>query len=340
VIRFTRCLTTVDAHAAGEPLRIVTSGLPQIEGDTILEKRRKMVERYDHIRKLLMLEPRGHSGMYGCIITPPTTDDGDFGVLFMHNEGFSTMCGHGIVAVTKVAIDIGLVEVTSERMEIKIDAPAGRITARALVRDGRALDVSFDNVPSFVFASNLEVDVDGVGEIPVDIAFGGAFYVYADAAGLGVRVVPEQIDRLVELGVELKHKVMDRMEIVHPLESELRGIYGTIICEDAVKIEGCVESRNVCIFADAQIDRSPTGTGTSGRLAQLFERGIIDRDVHFTNRSIIDTAFWGRITGFEKVGDFQGVQTEVGGAANIIGFHQFVLEPDDPLPEGFRITGG
>ena len=340
MIQFQNIISTVDAHAAGEPLRIITSGLPLIPGDTILEKRRYMLEHFDHLRTLLMLEPRGHSGMYGCIITPPCTPDADFGVMFMHNQGYSTMCGHGIIAVTKVAVETGLVPVESGERLIRIDAPAGRILARAVVRDGRVADVSFENVPSFVFARDVAVDVDGIGKILVDISFGGAFYVYVDAEKLGVKVVPDQIDRLVVLGEEIKRKVMAAMSIVHPLEPDLEGIYGTIICEDLARTDAGVETRNVTIFADAQIDRSPTGTGTSGRLALLYAKGLIGQDERLINRSIIDTVFWGRVKGADRVGGFPAVLTEVGGAAHISGFHQFVLEPDDPLPKGFRIVGG
>jgi proline racemase len=339
---FSRVIHTIDAHSAGEPLRIITSGLPPIPGKTILEKRRAMRERHDHLRKLLMLEPRGHSGMYGCIVTSPVTRDGDFGVLFMHNEGFSTMCGHGIIAVTKVAVELGMVEVEPGALErlVRIDAPAGRITSRARLEEGAVVEVSFENVPSFVYAKDVTVSVDGIGDIEADIAFGGAFYVYVDAEKLGVKVEPEQIDRLVALGEELKHKVMVAMKVVHPLEPGLHGIYGTIICEPAVKTPAGVETKNVCIFADAQIDRSPTGTGTSGRLAQLYARGEIKEGERLINRSVIDTIFTGMIKSLTRVGGLEGVITEVGGAAHIMGFHQFVLEPGDPLPEGLRITGG
>lgn len=340
MLQFKRIISTVDAHTAGEPLRIITSGLPPIKGKTILEKRRYMLEHYDHLRKFLMLEPRGHSGMYGCIITPPVTEDGDFGVLFLHNEGYSTMCGHGIIAVTKVAIETGMIEANSEKRIVKIDSPAGRVTACALVQNGKVLDVSFENVPSFVYAEDVKVDVDGIGEVAVDIAFGGAFYVFAEAAKLGVRVIPEQMDQLVKLGMEIKYKVMDQMEIVHPLEPELCGIYGTIITEPVEKTDGGLISKNVTIFADAQIDRSPTGTGTSARVALLHRKGLMDKGMHLTNKSVIDTVFKGWIKDFAKIGELAGVIPEVSGNAQIMGFHQFVLEPEDPLPEGFRITGG
>lgn len=340
MIKFKNIIHTVDAHTAGEPLRIITSGLPLIPGDTILAKRRYMLEHYDHLRKMLMLEPRGHSGMYGCIVTPPVTDDGDFGVIFMHNEGYSTMCGHGIIAVTKVAVETGLIVADSEEKTVKIDSPAGRITSKAIISEGRVVEVMFENVPSFVYARDVEVNVDGVGNVLVDISFGGAFYVYVDEEKLGVQVEPKQIDRLVELGEELKRKVMDKMEIVHPEEPGLHGIYGTIICSPLVVNDGVIESKNVCIFADAQIDRSPTGTGTSGRLALMHAKNQIKEHHDFINKSVIDTPFRGRVTGCKAVGAYDGVITEVGGAAHIMGFHQFVLEPEDPAPEGFRITGG
>ena len=343
MISFKRLIHTVDAHTAGEPLRIITSGLPLIPGDTILEKRRHMLAHYDHFRTLLMLEPRGHSGMYGCLITPPVRPDADFGVIFMHNEGYSTMCGHGIIAVVKAAAEIGLIETQEGENLVLIDAPAGRITARLAVDQGRAGSVSFDNVPSFVYARKVPVDLDGPGRVLVDIAFGGAFYAYVMAGDLGVEVNTEQIDRLVELGEEIKHRVMEQMEVVHPLEPDLCGIYGTIICEPTVPSpegEGGLVSKNVCIFADAQIDRSPTGTGTSGRLALLHDRGLLGPGMIFTNKSVIDTVFWGRVKETCRVGDFEAVITEVGGEAHIMGFHQFVLEPKDPLALGFRITGG
>jgi proline racemase len=340
MIEFSRIITTVDAHAAGEPLRIITSGLPLIPGKTILEKRRALLAHFDHLRKLLMLEPRGHSGMYGCLVVPPVTDDGHFGVIFMHNEGYSTMCGHGTIAVTRAAFEIGLVEGHEGENIVRIDAPAGRITSRAVIENGKVVDVSFENVPSFVFAKDVIVDVDGLGDVPVDIAFGGAFYVYADAERLGVKVLPGQIDRLVALGVELKRKIMDRMEVVHPLEPDLCGIYGTIICDPISRDADGVRAKNICIFADAQIDRSPTGTGTSGRLAQLHAKGQIKEGQLLSNRSLIDTLFWGKIIGSTAVGPFPAVKTLVGGAAHITGFHRFVLEPDDPLPHGLRITGG
>jgi len=340
-MEFSRIISTIDAHTAGEPLRIITSGYPPMQGKTILEKRRFISERYDHLRKLLMLEPRGHSGMYGCLITPPTTEDGDFGVLFMHNEGYSTMCGHGIIAVTKVAVETGMVEAgDEEKLAIKIDSPAGRITSFAHLKAKKVEKVSFHNVPSFVYAENIKVPVEGVGEVIIDIAFGGAFYVFVDAGQLGVKVIPQQSDRLVKLGMEIKYKIMEQMEVVHPLEPELHGIYGTIITEEvASDTSGNLVSKNVTIFADAQIDRSPTGTGTSARVALLHKKGLLQKGFTLKNKSIIDTEFEGLIVDFTAVAGLDAVIPEVCGTAQIMGFNQLVLDPQDPLPEGFRITG-
>jgi len=340
MLKFTRMINAIDAHTAGEPLRVITSGLPPILGSTILEKRRYIKEHYDHIRKMLMLEPRGHSGMYGCIITPPTTGDGDFGVIFTHNEGYSTMCGHGIIGVTKVAIETGMIEAEDGEKVIRIDSPAGRVTAFAQVKEGRVVNIEFENVPSFVYARDVKVKVDGRGEITVDIAYGGAFYVWVEVEKLGLTVDPACMDDLVKRGMELKYKIMDQMEVVHPLEPELHGIYGTIITAPVKKVEGGLDSKNVCIFADAQIDRSPTGTGTSARVALLHEKGLLQKGMVLTNKSIIDTSFTGYIKEFTKVGAFDGVIPMVGGTAQITGFNQLVLDPEDPLPEGFRITGG
>jgi proline racemase len=335
------CRVAVDAHTGGEPFRVITAGFPPVPGASILAKRRYLKDHLDHLRTFLMLEPRGHSAMYGGLITEPTTPGADFGVLFMDNEGYSTMCGHGTIAVSKVAVELGLVEAPlNGEKAIAIDTPAGRIASRVTLQDGEVTGVIFANVPAFVLARDIPVTVEGVGEVRVDLAYGGAFYVYVEAKRLGVKVVPDQIDRLVALGEELKAKVGAQIRVAHPDNPDLGFIYGTIItapCES--RPEGIV-SRNVNIFGAGQIDRSPTGSGTSGRLALMFAQGRIRPGQTLVNRSIIDTAFTGRITGLTKVGPYEAVATEVGGQAQIMGFHQFVLEPGDPLPRGFRITGG
>ena len=339
MIQFRNIITCIDAHTVGEPLRIVTSGFPPIPGDTILEKRAYVKEHLDHLRKLIMLEPRGHSGMYGCILTRPVTEDGDFGVLFTHNEGLSTMCGHGIIGLSKVALETGMVVPREGINELRIDSPAGRVTSFSLCEGGRVKKVSFHNVPSFVYLEGIRVPVEGIGEVTADVVYGGAFYVFLDAAQLGLDVVPEQAEALVRRGMEIKHKVMEMHDIEHPLEKGLHGIYGTILTTPPRREGNRLVTRNVCVFADAEVDRSPCGTGTSARVAQLFARGVLRKDQILENHSIIDTVFEGRVLEETVVAGRPAVIPEISGTAHIMGFNQLVLDPEDPLPEGFRILG-
>ena len=321
-------------------MRIITSGFPPIPGKTILEKRIYVNEHYDSLRKMLMLEPRGHSGMYGCILTSPVTPDGDFGVLFTHNEGLSSMCGHGIIAVTKVTLETGIVLAKEGVNVLKIDSPAGRITSYADVENGQVKRVCFHNVPCFVYKENISVQLDGIGEISADIVYCGAFYAYVDAEKIGLKVTPDLGDELVRRGMEIKRKVWaSEGEFHHPTEKGITWLYGTIIC-DPVRREGKkLISNNVCIFAEGQIDRCPTGTGTGGRTALLVHKGIMQDDDLLINKSIIDTPFESKVINHVQEGEYPAVLTEVSGTAYITGFNNLVLDPDDPLSEGFRICG-
>jgi len=340
MMNFERIITCIDAHCAGEPVRVITSGFPPIQGKTMLEKRGYVLKHYDHLRKLMMLEPRGHSGMYGCILVPPITTDGDFGVLFTHNEGLSTMCGHATIGITKVVIETGIINSKDGENVVRIDSPAGRVTAYAQVESGKVKSVKFQNVPSFVLYEDIPIEIEGEKEIRVDIAFCGAFYAYVEAEKLGLKIDPKIIQRLVDLGMKIKYKVIKSMEVIHPLEKDLKSIYGTIFTGPLDKTGHKIISKNVCIFADGQIDRSPTGTGTGGRIALLNHKGILKKDMTLVNKSIIDTVFEGTIVDFTQVENIPAVIPEVSGTANITGFNQLVLELDDPLPEGFRLIGG
>jgi trans-L-3-hydroxyproline dehydratase len=338
MMHFKNRIDCIDAHTGGEPLRIVTSGLPPIKGDTILEKRDYMLKNYDNLRKLMMLEPRGHSGMYGCILVEAVTEDGDFGVLFTHNEGLSSMCGHGIIGITKVAIETGMILAEDGENIVRIDSPAGRVTAYADVVDGEVERVRFQNVPCFIYKENVEVEVDGIGKISGDVVYCGAFYVYVDSDKVNLKINPENTEKLVKVGMEIKHKVMDMMEFNHPT-SGVNWLYGTIFYEKPVKNQNILDTKNVCIFADGQVDRSPTGTGTGGRVALHYFKGEMLEEDTLSNKSIIDTAMEGRIIEKTKVGEYDALVTEVSGTAYIMGFNQLVLDPKDPLNEGFRIIG-
>ncbi|MBW4827722.1 MAG: proline racemase family protein [Clostridiaceae bacterium] len=337
-MNFKHYINCIDAHTGGEPLRIITSGLPPIEGDTILEKREFILKNYDHLRKMMMLEPRGHSGMYGCIIVPPVTGDGDFGVLFTHNEGLSSMCGHGIIAVTKVAIETGMILAENGAKVVKIDSPAGRIIAYADVKDGKVEQVRFQNVPCFVYEENVKVDVAGIGEVTGEVVYCGAFYVYLDVNQVGLKVNPENSEELVRIGMEIKNKLASKMEFKHPT-SGVNWLYGTIFYEPLRRENKGLYTKNICIFAEGQIDRSPTGTGTGGRVALHYSKGEMNKEDILINSSVIDTTMEAKIIEDTKVGEYDAVITEVSGTAYISGFNQLVLDPEDPLPEGFRISG-
>lgn len=328
-------LTTIDAHTGGEPLRIITGGVPPLKGETILERRAYFREHLDHIRKVLMYEPRGHHGMYGCVITPPVSSDADFGVLFMHNEGFSTMCGHGIIAVVTVAIETGYLQVKEENPRIVIDSPAGKIIAYAQCQGTEVKTVSFENVPSFVFAQDVPVTLAGA-EFQVDIAFGGAFYAVVQAKDLGVKVEIDQLPALQKWGRAIKEQIEAKMLVQHPLEPELQGVYGVIISDEPKKTNSHL--RNVTIFADEQIDRSPCGTGTAARIATLYQRGQLQIEQSFVHEGIVGSQFVGQIIETTKVAGFDAVIPKIEGKAFITGLHQFVVDPTDPLVDGFLLS--
>lgn len=326
-------LTAVDAHTAGEPLRIFTSGWPAIPGLTILEKRRYAQTHHDHLRRATMWEPRGHADMYGCLLTGPVTPDGDVGVLFLHNEGFSTMCGHGIIGLTKVALDTGLIDKPGDVPVLKIDSPAGRVTAYARREEGVVTAVSFHNVPSFAYALDQVVDVPGLGAVFYDVAFGGAFYAFVRAEDVGVGLAAENVGELITKGRAIKTAVMQSLPIHHPFEPDLGFLYGVIFVGAAH--DPAHHSRNVCIFAEGEVDRCPTGTGVSARAALHFARGEIGRRQPFVVESILGTTFTGEVVGVTAFGGHTAVIPQVTGTAHICGRNELLIDPTDPLRGGF-----
>ncbi len=336
----TTVITTLDAHAAGEPLRIITGGLPDLEGDTILARRRFMQQHYDHIRRALMWEPRGHFNMYGCALTPPVTSEADLGVIFMHNEGYSTMCGHGVIALVTALVETGTLPAKGPETPVTLDTPAGLVRATAHVAsDGRVERVSFLNVPSFVYARDVEIMVSPWGTLRVDVAFGGAFYVFLDAARLGLRVKPEEAAQLVAAGEAIKKAVNKALPIKHPFEEDLGFLYGTILVGPPEQADH--HSRNICVFADAEVDRSPTGTGVSARLAIHHARGELAEGQPILIESILGagSVFGGRVVGQTRVGEYEAIIPEVSGTAFVTGRQEFLLDPHDGLGRGFLIPG-
>jgi trans-L-3-hydroxyproline dehydratase len=328
-------ITTIDAHTEGEPFRVITDGYPELPGETILARRRYALENLDYLRTALMWEPRGHADMYGCIVTPPVTPEADFGVLFMHNEGYSSGCGHGIIAITTVAVETGLLPMTSPETRVKIDAPSGMVTAYARVREGRVQSVYFHNVPSFVLVLDEAVNVPGLGKIRYDIAYGGAFYAFVQAEAVGVQCNPEDVRALIEKGMAIKRAIMASRPIPHPFEEELSFLYGTIFIGPPQERDA--HSRNVCIFAEGEVDRSPTGTGVSARLAIHHARGEISLNEQITIESIIGSCFSGRVVQTTTFGPHPAIIPEVEGRAYITGRHEFLIDPNDPLRNGFLL---
>ncbi len=328
-------LVVIDSHTGGEPFRVVVEGLPEIRGATMPERRRHAEEHLDGLRKTLMWEPRGHADMYGAFPGPPLDPASDISVLFLHNEGFSTMCGHGIIALTKVALDTGMLPARGPETTIGIDTPAGRIVATATVADGAVGAVSFRNVASFAAALDETVEVPEIGTVRYDMAFGGAFYAYVAAADLGLRLSAEETPRLITTGRAIKRALMAKRPITHPVEPGLGFLYGVIFVgppEDPAH-----HSRNVCVFADGEVDRSPTGTGVSGRLAIHHARGEIGIGEEIRVESILGSLFTGRVVEKSEVGNMPAVIPEVIGTAHITGRNELWLDPRDPHGGGFLI---
>ncbi len=336
-MRSARTVIAIDAHAGGEPLRIVTAGsggVPALPGRTLLERRTYLREHHDDLRRFLLWEPRGHADMYGAVLTPPDDPAADYGVIFLTNEGYSTMCGHGIIALTSALIETGTFPVSENEASIVYDTPAGLVRAGAMLVDGRVSAVRFRNVPAFRLHKNVEVRTS-VGAVQVDVAFGGAWYAIVPAAVLGVDVEPRQAARLAALGMEIKRTVNDAISVVHPEQPHLAGLYGTIITAPAASRDG--EGRNVTVYADGAIDRSPCGTGTSARLACLAADGALATGDEFIHESIVGSRFTGRIVGETAVGGLAGVETEISGRGHLTGLQTFLADPRDELRDGFLL---
>ena len=328
-------ITTVDYHTAGEPFRIVVSGVGAIPGARILDKRRYAIEHLDEVRALLVNEPRGHADMYGCFVVDPEDEDGDLGVLFFHNAGYSTACGHGTIALVTWALETGRIHATGAETKVLVDAPSGRLQTFATMRDSHVASVRFRNVPSFVVERDMHVRVAD-RMITCDLSYGGAFYASVDVSTLGLTVTPEHLNRFISLGREIKGAIEAENDVVHPDEPELRGVYGVIFYE-TLERSPTFTQRNVTIFADGEVDRSPCGSGTSARLALLDARAELPRGEQLVHHSIVNTVFTGTVTGDGSVGGFPAVITEVEGSAHRTGEHTFILEPGDDLGTGFLL---
>ena len=329
-------IETTDMHTGGEPVRIVTAGYPSISGATILAKRRHAREHLDHLRRFLVFEPRGHADMYGVIPVEPDHSDADLAVLFMHNEGYSTMCGHAVIALARWAVDTGRVPLRAPESSVAIQCPCGLVRARVLVEDGQAGDVFFESVPAFAFALDAELKVSGLGRVAVDVGYGGAFYALVPAARVGLDVRRSAVRDLVDGAAAITEAGRSQLRLDHPDAPDLAFLYGTILTDGA---DAWVEAPtvNICVFADREVDRSPTGSGVTARLAVQHARGQIRVGQSRRFQSVTGAVFTGRVLRTARAREHDAVVVEVGGRAHYTGTARFTLEPGDKLGEGFLL---
>lgn len=334
-MRFDRKIDTVEVHTGGEAFRIVTAGLPRFPGATIVQRRQWIRDNIDPLRTALILEPRGHADMYAGYLTEAVSARADFGVVFVHNEGYSDHCGHGVIALATAAVELGWVARTAPETRVGIDAPCGFIEAFVAWDGTSAGAVRFVNVPSFVYRADVTVETPDFGPVTGDIAFGGAFYFYTSGAPFGLAIDAASVAALTCFGAQVKNAANAAFPVVHPDIPELNHIYGTII-DGAPRHAGSTQA-NCCIFADRQVDRSPTGSGTAGRVAQLHARGALKPGDVLVNESIVGSIMTGRVLRETQVGPFAAVVPEIGGDARIYGFASWLIDESDPLGRGFLV---
>ena len=326
-------LSTVEMHTGGEPTRIVVDGWPGFSGKTLLDKRREARERFDHLRRGLMLEPRGHDGMYGALLVEPDHPEADLAVLFMHNEGYSTMCGHATIALARWAVDSGRVPRREPETIVRLQCPCGLVTAR-VAADGT---VRFESVPAFAYALDRIAPTRTWGPVTVDIAYGGAFYAFLSADSIGLDLRSSPMRAIVDAGEEIAEAASKAVPIEHPDEPDLAFLYGTILTDGGNGADG-KPSRNVCIFAGRQIDRSPTGSGVTARMALQMARREARVGDERRFESCTGAVFSGRIVrAAPAVGGRKSVIVEVGGRAHQTGEARFRVDDDDPLRDGFSL---
>jgi proline racemase len=329
-------VTCVDYHTAGEPFRIVSGGVPPLRGKTILDRRSYAAEHLDDFRRLLVQEPRGHADMYGCFVTEPDDEGADLGVVFFHNAGYSTACGHGTIALATWAIESGLVAGDGENVPVVVDVPSGRVQTISRVVNGDVRSVRFRNVPAFVQGGPMRLDTSS-GAVTAEVSYGGAYYASVPASSVGLAVERSNLSAFIALGREIKDLVNEAESPGHPEDRRLSGVYGVMFFEDVAHDTPTLRQRSITVFADGEVDRSPCGSGTSARLALLHRDGRLRIGEPMVHESIIGTEFRAVVVEETEAYGQPAVVTEIEGVARRTGFHHFVLEPDDELGTGFLL---
>lgn len=335
-MRFTRGIHAIDSHTMGEPTRIVTGGIPAIPGKTMADKKKHLEDKLDYIRTAIMLEPRGHNDMFGSIITAPVNEEADFGIIFMDGGGYLNMCGHGSIGAITAAIETGMIDMVEPITKVVMDTPAGMVKAEAKIENGRVKEVSIINVPAFHYKKEVKVFVPSIEkEISFDISFGGSFFAIIHADEIGMKVQPSNAAKLTDIALEIRDIINKEIEIVHPdpALSHIKTVDLVEIYDAPTHPEA--DYKNVVVFGQGQVDRSPCGTGTSAKLATLYSKGELKEGEDFVYESILGTIFKGKIVGTGSIGEYTTITPEITGAAYITGFNHFVIDEEDPLKHGF-----
>lgn len=339
MVQFTRIISTVDSHTAGEPTRIVVGGLPSLPGATMAEKMAYARNKLDDLRRFLLLEPRGRQDMYGAILTTPTDPQADFGLIFMNTQQYTTMCGHAVIGAATTLVETGMVEAVEPETTVTFDTPVGLVRTRIQIAAGRVREVSFDNTPVFAYQLDARLSVRGLGDVLADIVYSGGFFALIRAQRTGLELVPANVEALIDLGIRIRDAARSQLSVRHPTQPFTELIDCVEFFGPAERqADGALHARNTVILGNRTVDRSPCGTGTCARMAELHARGELKLGEGFVSESIIGTRFMGRIVGETKVGEFNAILPRVSGRAHLTGLHQFVLDPDDPFPHGFFLT--
>lgn len=334
-MNLTQIVEAVDSHTMGEPTRIVVGGIGDIPGETMGEKKRYLQKHMDYLRTSLMQEPRGHRDMFGTVLTAPTSADADIGIVFMDHDGYVNMCGHGTIGAVTVLLERGLISPRGSHGMVVLDTPAGRVECRATMVGKRVRSVTVTNVPSFMWKASHQLKLSGGNAISVDVVWGGNFFAIVSAAEAGLSLDKGNIKKITSLGMEIKERINAEVPVRHPIETHVDRI-DLVEFSDRPTAPGA-HVKNIVVFGEGQVDRSPCGTGTSAKMASLFSKGKLAVGQEFVHESIIGTCFNGRLLGETWVGDFPAVIPEITGQAFITGIQQFVIHPDDPFKYGFSI---
>jgi proline racemase len=334
-MRLKRLFTAVDAHTMGNPARIITGGIPHLPGRTMFEKKRHIEEQWDDIRQLLMYEPRGHSAMSGAILTQPTVPGADVGLVFIEVSGCLPMCGHDTIAACTVLLETGMLPAREPITDLVLDTPAGIVRAQVEVGPHGVKGVTFQNVPAFLCLRDVAVDVPGLGRLVMDVAYGGNFYAILPADAVDIPLEPRQASSLVQIGREIRSALNTKVEVVHPENPLIKGVSHVMFTAPPTHPEAT--HKNAVFYGPSGIDRSPCGTGTSARMAQLHARGSLGLNQPFVHESIVGSLFFGRLIGEARVGEYPAVLPTIRGRAYISGFNTLVLDPEDPFPKGFLL---